>query len=112
MKKVTLFRHYLPCIFFIICAILLLWQSPFAFIMLLIFSLLLFIRHTIVRMAAGGFMLFLSIYSFLVMTDEAYRLKAGLVVTESILISVAFCMSILLIVPLQLPKRAPLYNRK
>lgn len=69
-------------------------------------------------MTVGGLMLFASIYFSLALADEANDvISAGqdstkLVLVGGLFIAGTFLMSILLIVPLNLPKRVPLYNRR
>lgn len=93
-------------------------MSITGFILLLLFSGLLFIKRNYARLTAGALVLFLSCYFFLALLDaladihaaggepsDTYRLAGWL-------IGGSFCMSILLIIPLHLPRRVPLYNRK
>lgn len=121
MKSTTILKHYLPCLYFIFLALCMLFVSntnPVALLVLAIFSVLLFVRHSYVRMAAGLLMLFLSLYFSLAWMDEVQDIRAaGGLPTLALRLAIwyiagAFCMAVLLIVPLQLPKRAPLYNRK
>lgn len=77
-----------------------------AIVLLLIFGAMLFIRRSYARMAAGGLMMFVSIFMFLALADEVTDLReAGksaenLLLAGSLLIGGAFIMSILLLVPL------------
>lgn len=122
MKKSTLLRHYLPCIYFIILAIAIqIGGAAINFLgltLLLIFGTLLFFKSDVARMTVGGLMLFASIYFSLALADEANdvvsagRDSTKLVLVGGLFIAGTFLMSILLIVPLNLPKRVPLYNRR
>lgn len=122
MKKSTLLRHYLPCIYFIILAIAIQIGGAainfLSLILVLIFGTLLFFKSEVARMAVGGIVLFAAIYFSLALADEANDVvSAGkdstqLVLVGGFFIIVTFLMSILLIVPLNLPKRVPLYNRR
>lgn len=122
MKKATFLRHYLPCIYFIILAIAIQIGGPavnyLGLSLLLIFGTLIFFKKDYVRMIVGGLMLFAAIYFSLALADEANDvISAGhdatsMVLTGGIFISLTLFMSILLIVPLNLPKRVPLYNRR
>lgn len=108
MKKELIFLHYLPCCYFILCAAGMLWGAfnYSAIVLLLIFIALLFIRRTYARMAAGGLMMFISIFMFLALADEATDMReagksAGdLLLAGGLLIGGAFVMSVLLLVPL------------
>lgn len=122
MKKATFLRHYLPCIYFIILAIAIqIGGSAINFLglsLLLIFGALLFFKKDYVRMIVGGLMLFAAIYFSLALADEANdvtsagRDATSMVLTGGTFITLTFLMAILLIVPLNLPKRVPLYNRR
>lgn len=122
MKKSTLLRHYLPCIYFIILAVAIQIGGAainfLALTLVLIFGTLLFIKSEVARMAVGGIVLFAAIYFSLALADEANDVvSAGkdstrLVLVGGFFIIVTLLMSILLIVPLNLPKRVPLYNRR
>ena len=122
MKKSTLLRHYLPCIYFIILAIAIQIGGAainfLALTLFLIFGTLLFFKSEVPRMIVGGIVLFAAIYFSLALADEANDvMSAGkdstkLVLVGGFFITITFLMSILLIVPLNLPKRVPLYNRR
>jgi hypothetical protein len=121
MKPATVVKHYLPCLYFIslsLCILFISNNNPLAIVTLILFSALLFTRHHYVRMAMGGLMLFLSLYFSLAWLDEVRDIRTAggapsAALRSAILyIAGAFCMAILLIIPLQLPRRAPLYNRK
>lgn len=121
MKLGIVLKHYLPCFYFISLALCILYVSNAnipALIMLALFSGLLFVRRSYARMTAGLLMLFLSLYFSLAWLDEMRDVQtAGGVPSTGLRFTIlylagAFCMSILLIIPLHLPRRAALYNRK
>ncbi len=133
MKLGVILKHYLPCLYFIFLALCIAYStynSPAfdavgmrnniitALVMLALFLGLLFVRRTYARMIAGLLMLFLSLYFSLSWFDEMVDIgQAGGAPSPALrnaiyYIAGAFCMAILLIVPLHLPQRTPLYNRK
>lgn len=133
MKTGTILKHYLPCVYFILLAICIIYFTysntdiggvvmrnniALCLGMIILFSGLLFFRRTYARMAVGLIMLFLSLYFSLAWFDAMVDLRTlgvtpGTALRSAIwFIAGAFCMSILLIIPLHLPARAPLYNRK
>lgn len=133
MKLGVILKHYLPCLYFIflsLCIAYSAYNSPAfdaagirnnlvtALVMLVLFLGLLFFRRTYARMIAGLLMLFLSLYFSLAWFDEMVDIhQAGGEPSAALrsaiyYIAGAFCMAILLIIPLHLPQRAPLYNRK
>lgn len=122
MKKATFLRHYLPCIYFIILAIAIqIGGTSINYLglsLFLLFGGLLFIKKDYLRMTVGGLTLFAAVYFSLALADEANdMISAGrdattLVLVGGLFILGTFLMSILLIVPLNLPKRVPLYNRR
>lgn len=83
-----------------------------AIIMLLIFITMLFFRNKIARLATGGLMLFVSIFMFLALADQAADMReAGKDATElliggCLLIGGSLVMSILLLIPLERPQPA------
>lgn len=121
MKLGIVLKHYVPCFYFIFLALCMLFAANAnipALIMLVLFSGLLFVRRSYARMTAGLLMLFFSLYFSLAWLDEMRDIQtAGGVPSRALRFAIvylagAFCMSILLIIPLQLPRRAALYNRK
>lgn len=121
MKTGTIFKHYLPCLYFIFLALCIFFEfhnNIIAPAMLVLFLALLFIRRTYARMTVGLLMLFLSLYFSLAWFDEMVDVRAAGGTPSAglrsaiLFIAGAFCMSILLIIPLHLPRRMPLYNRK
>lgn len=112
MKKDLIFLHYLPCAYFVLAAAGMLWGAfnYSAIILLLIFSAMLFIRHKIARLATGGLMLFVSIFMFLALADQATDMReAGKDVSQlltggCLLTGGSLVMSILLLIPLERPQ--------
>lgn len=108
MKKELIFLHYLPCSYFILCATGMLFGAfnYSAIVLLLIFGALLFFRRFYTRLTAGALMMFVSIFMFLALADEAADMReagksaANLMTGGGLLIGGAFIMSILLLIPL------------
>jgi hypothetical protein len=86
--------------------------------LLLLLSGLLFFRRTAFRMSVGGLMLVASFYFLLALIDEAGDARdagrdAGVLLGWGMsLIGLSALMSILLILPLNMPQKAPVYQRK
>lgn len=133
MKTGTILKHYMPCLYFIflsLCIAYKTYNSPpgsdiaasnnmvACAVMTGLFLGLLFFRRTYARMIVGLLMLILSLYFSLAWLDAMVDANAaGSIPTRDLryaiyYIGVAICMSILLIIPLHLPAKAPLYNRK
>ena len=122
MKKGVILKHYLPCSYFIICSVCILWKADMinylGLSLLLLFSALLFFRHIAARMAIGGLTLVASFYFLLALLDEAGDVhRAGgdvsmLLGWGGTLITLTSIMSVLLILPLNMPRRAAAYQRK
>lgn len=122
MKKGVILKHYLPCSYFIICSLCMLWNADMinflGLTLLLLFSGLLFLRHAAARMTIGGLMLAASFYFLLALADEAgdVRREGGdastLLGWGGTLIGLSSVMSVLLILPLHMPRKAPAYQRR
>ena len=133
MKKGTILKHYLPCLYFIsltLCIAYITYNNAgqpethvrnnfiLCAAVLTVFTALLFVRRSYARMAAGLVTLFLSLYASLAWFDEmvdvghAGGVPSAMLRNSIYYIAGAFCMSILLIIPLHMPAKTPLYNRK
>ncbi len=122
MKKGIFLLHYIPCTYFIICSLCILWNADMinflGLTLLLLFSGLLFFRRAAFRMSVGGLMLVASFYFLLALIDEAGDVRdagrdAGMLLGwGGSLIGLSALMSILLILPLNMPQKAAVYQRK